>query len=112
LEDSGWPVNTADSQEELMAAYVLVDIEVTDAEPYADYRRQVPPIVEKFGGKYLVRGGDLETLEGDWTPRRLVVLEFPSVEKARQFYDSEEYRPLKSLRISSTDSKMVLVEGV
>ena len=95
-----------------MAAYVLVDIEVTDAEPYADYRRQVPPIVEKFGGKYLVRGGDMETLEGDWTPRRLVVLEFPSVEKAKQFYDSEEYRPLKDLRISSTDSKMVLVEGV
>ena len=95
-----------------MAAYVLVDIEVTDYGPYDDYRRQVPPVVEKFGGKYLVRGGNLETVEGDWTPRRLVVLEFPSVEKAKEFYDSEDYRPLKALRLGSTDSKMVLVEGV
>ena len=95
-----------------MAAYVLVDIEVTDSGPYDDYRRQVPPVVEKFGGKYLVRGGNLETVEGDWTPRRLVVLEFPSVEKAKEFYDSEDYQPLKALRLSSTDSKMVLVEGV
>ena len=95
-----------------MAAYVLVDIEVTDAEPYDEYRRQVPPIVEKYGGKYLVRGGDLQTIEGDWSPRRLVVLEFPSVERAKEFYDSEDYRPLRELRLNSTNSKMVLVEGV
>ncbi len=95
-----------------MAAYVLVDIEVTDAGPYDEYRRQVPPIVEKYGGKYLVRGGDLQTIEGDWTPRRLVVLEFPSVERATEFYNSEDYRPLRELRLSSTNSKMVLVEGV
>ena len=94
-----------------MAAYVLVDIEVTDQETYDDYRRQVPPLVEKYGGKYLVRGGDLETLEGDWKPKRLIVLEFPSVANAKQFYDSEEYGPLKALRIKATNSKMVLVEG-
>ena len=94
-----------------MAAYVLVDIEVTDQETYDDYRRQVPPLVEKYGGKYLVRGGDLETLEGDWQPKRLIVLEFPSVVNAKQFYDSEEYGPLKALRIKATNSKMVLVEG-
>ena len=95
-----------------MAAYVLVDIEVTDAGPYDDYRRQVPPIVEKYGGKYLVRGGEVQTLEGDWLPRRLVILEFPSSDKAKEFYDSEDYRPLRDLRLSATDSKMVLVEGV
>ena len=94
-----------------MAAYVLVDIEVTDQETYDDYRRQVPPLVEKYGGKYLVRGGNLEILEGDWLPKRLIVLEFPSVEKAKEFYGSEEYRPLKALRIKATNSKMVLVEG-
>ena len=94
-----------------MAAYVLVDIEVTDQETYDDYRRQVPPLVEKYGGKYLVRGGDLETLERDWQPKRLIVLEFPSVVNAKQFYDSEEYGPLKALRIKATNSKMVLVEG-
>ena len=94
-----------------MAAYVLVDIEVTDQETYDDYRRQVPSLVEKYDGKYLVRGGDLETLEGDWQPKRLIVLEFPSVVNAKQFYDSEEYGPLKALRIKATNSKMVLVEG-
>ena len=94
-----------------MVAYLLVDIEVTDPGPYEDYRRQVPPSVEKYGGKYLVRGGELETLEGDWIPKRLVVLEFPSLEKAKQWYDSEEYRPLKELRAKATNSKMVLVEG-
>ena len=95
-----------------MAAYVLVDIEVTDQELYDDYRRQVPPLVEKYGGKYLVRGGELETLEGDWLPKRLIVLEFPSVEKAKEFYDSEEYRPLKEMRLKATKSNLVLVEGI
>ena len=95
-----------------MAAYVLVDIEVTDQGPYEDYRRQVPALVEKYGGKYLARGGELETLEGDWMPKRLVLLEFPSFQKAKQFYDSDEYRPLKQLRMTATTSKMVLVEGV
>ena len=94
-----------------MTAYVLVDIEVTNQGIYDDYRRQVPPLVEKYGGKYLVRGGDLEKLEGDWMPKRLVVLEFPSSAKAKEFYDSEEYRPLKELRMKATNSKMVLVEG-
>jgi uncharacterized protein (DUF1330 family) len=94
-----------------MAAYVLVDIEVTDQGAYDDYRRQVPPLVEKYGGKYLVRGGDMEILEGDWTPKRLVVIEFPSIEMAKGFYDSQEYAPLKAMRIGATNSNMVLVEG-
>ena len=95
-----------------MAAYLVVDIEVTDPERYEEYHRQVPPLVAKYGGKYLARGGPFEKLEGDWTPRRLVLLEFPGVEQAKEFYDSAEYRPLKELRLRTTNSKMVLVDGV
>ena len=95
-----------------MAAYVIVDIEVTNPEAYEEYRKQVPPLVAKYGGKYLTRGGEMEMLEGDWTPKRLVVLEFPSFERAKEFYESDEYRPVKEIRLNSTNSKMVLVEGV
>ena len=94
-----------------MPAYLVVDIEVTDPEAYEGYRSQVPSLVEKHGGKYLVRGGPFEILEGDWTPKRLVVLEFPTIEAAKGFYDSEEYRPLKEIRINATKSNLVLVEG-
>ena len=95
-----------------MAAYVIVDIEVTNPEVYAEYREKVPPLVAKFGGKYLTRGGKMEMLEGNWTPKRLVVLEFPSFEKAKEFYESDEYRPVKEIRLNSTNSKLVLVDGV
>lgn len=94
-----------------MPAYLVVDIEVTDPEAYEGYRRQVPSLVEKHGGKYLVRGGSFEILEGDWSPKRLVVLEFPTIEAAKGFYGSEEYRPLKEIRINATKSNLVLVEG-
>ena len=94
-----------------MSAYLVVDIEVTDSAAYEKYRAQVPSLVEKHGGKYLVRGGPFEILEGDWTPKRLVVLEFPTIEAAREFYDSEEYRPLKEIRLKATKSNLVIVEG-
>ncbi len=95
-----------------MAAYVIVDIEVTNPEAYEKYREQVPPLVAKYGGKYLTRGGEMEMLEGDWTPKRLVVLEFPSFQRAKEFYESEEYAPVKEIRLNATNSKMVLVDGV
>lgn len=95
-----------------MAAYLIVDIEVTDPDAYAKYRQLVPPLVAKYGGKYLVRGGDLETVEGDWTPKRLAVLEFESVEKAKEFYYSEDYGPVKQIRLDATNSKAVIVEGL
>ena len=95
-----------------MAAYVIVDIEVTNPEAYEKYREQAPPLVAKYGGKYLTRGGEMEMLEGDWTPKRLVVLEFPSFQRAKEFYESDEYRPVKEIRLNSTNSKMVLVDGV
>jgi len=94
-----------------MSAYFVVDIEVTDPDRYTEYVKQVPPVVKKYGGRYLVRGGDHEVLEGDWTPRRLVVLEFPSTADARRFYDSADYQPLLELRKSATRSNVVLVEG-
>ena len=94
-----------------MSAYLLVDIEVTDPAAYEDYRSRVPALVAKHGGKYLVRGGPFEILEGDWSLNRLVVLEFPSMEAAKEFYDSEEYRPLKEIRVKATKSNVVLVDG-
>ena len=95
-----------------MAAYAIVDIEITDPEAYEEYRKQVPPLVAKYGGKYLVRGGEMEKVEGDWSPTRIVVLEFESMEKVKEFYYSEEYEPLKRIRLSATKSNMVLVDGV
>lgn len=95
-----------------MAAYVIVDIQVTDPAGYAEYRQLAPPIVAAYGGKYLVRGGALETLEGDWAPQRLVILEFPSVAQAKAWWDSPEYRPAREMRQRTTISRMVVVEGV
>ncbi|MER3513043.1 MAG: DUF1330 domain-containing protein, partial [Chloroflexota bacterium] len=81
-----------------MAAYVIVDIQVTDPAGYAEYRQLAPPIVAAYGGRYLVRGGALETLEGNWTPQRLVILEFPSLAQAKAWWDAPEYRPLREMR--------------
>ena len=75
-----------------MAAYLLVDCEVTDAERYERYKQLAPAAIAKFGGRYLARGGATDVLEGNWLPRRVVVLEFPSTDAARRFYDSPEYR--------------------
>ena len=95
-----------------MPAYFIVDNEVTDPAGFEDYRTQVAGTVEKYGGKFLVRGGQLQMLEGDWKPKRIVVTEFSSIEQARRWYDSEEYRPLKALRLRTARGSVVLVEGV
>jgi uncharacterized protein (DUF1330 family) len=95
-----------------MPAYFIVDNEVTDPAGFEEYRKQVPTTLELYGGKILVRGGQLQTLEGDWKPTRLVVTEFPSIEQARRWYDSEEYRPLKALRLRTARGSLGLVEGV
>jgi uncharacterized protein (DUF1330 family) len=94
-----------------MAAYVIADIDVRDAERYEEYRRIVPPSIAAYGGRYLVRGGETAILEGDWLPRRCVVLEFPSVEKARAWWDSEAYAPAKEIRRQSAKARMILVAG-
>jgi uncharacterized protein (DUF1330 family) len=94
-----------------MAAYVIAEVDVTDAATFEEYRKQVPPTVEKYGGRFLVRGGAIHPVEGDWRPGRLVVLQFPSVEQARRWYDSEDYRGPKALRFRSAQTRIVLVEG-
>ena len=95
-----------------MTAYFIVDNEVTDHAGFEEYRNQVPATVEKYGGKFLVRGGRVQALEGDWKPKRIVVTEFPTTEHAQRWYDSEEYRVLKALRLRTARGSVVLVEGV
>lgn len=95
-----------------MPAYVLVNIEVTDPVRYEDYGRMAAPAVAAFGGKYLARGGAAETLEGDWVPRRVVVLEFPSVARAKQWWGSKEYAEAKKLRQDTARTQMMVVEGL
>ena len=95
-----------------MPAYIIATIEVTDPEKFEVYRGQVPATIEKHGGRYLVRGGDVQVLEGDQPARRTVVLEFDSLEKARGWYFSDDYAGPKELRIASTVSNVMIVEGV
>jgi uncharacterized protein (DUF1330 family) len=95
-----------------MAACLIVDIDVHDAAGLEEYRRQVPATVAKYGGRFIVRGGAFQALEGSWRPKRLVVLEFPSTEQARRWYDSEDYRPLKAMRLKASTSNLILVDGV
>lgn len=95
-----------------MTAYVVVDIAVHDPQGYEEYKRLAPPAVARFGGKYLVRGGKTEALEGEWSPSRLVILEFPGVEQAKQWLTSEEYRPARALRHKTALTKMIVAEGV
>lgn len=95
-----------------MSGYVIVEIEITDPVVYEEYRQQAEASVVSHGGKYIVRGGAAETLECDGQPKRLVVLEFPSVAQARAWWDCEEYREPKKLRQQSARTRMILVEGV
>jgi uncharacterized protein (DUF1330 family) len=94
-----------------MAAYVIAEIEVMDQGAYDEYRKQVPATVTKYGGRFVVRGGKAQTLEGGWSPKRIVALEFPSVEQAQKWYRSSEYAPLIKLRQRASRGKLILVEG-
>jgi uncharacterized protein (DUF1330 family) len=94
-----------------MPAYVILDIEVTDPDGYTAYRERSGATVEQYGGRFLVRGGDPQTVEGDWAPSRIVVLEFPSEEQARAWYDSAEYQEILPIREANADSRAVLVQG-
>ena len=95
-----------------MPVYVIVDVEVIDPETYESYKRLVPASIEKYGGRFFVRGGKVETLEGAWSPGRFVILEFPSSGQAKAWYESAEYAPAKALRHKSSRSRMILAEGV
>jgi uncharacterized protein (DUF1330 family) len=94
-----------------MPGYLIVNIEVTDPKGYEEYRQKVPPVLAKFGGRYIIRGGDMRVVEGNFPIKRLVVVEFPSLEAAQTFYDSPEYQPLLKLRLASTHSDAALIPG-
>ncbi len=95
-----------------MPAFVIVEIEVRDPEAYETYRSLVPASLDAYGGKFIARGGATESLEGDWAPERIVVLEFPSLERARQWWASPEYRDAKALRMRAARTRMIAIEGV
>ena len=95
-----------------MVAYVIVDIEITDSLAFERYKSAVAANIAAFGGRYLARGGATEVLEGDWMPRRLVILEFPSMTRLKEWYNSPEYAPLLDLRKASASSNLVVTEGV
>jgi uncharacterized protein (DUF1330 family) len=94
-----------------MAAYLIADIEVTDPKRFEAYRPLAAAAILKFGGKYLVRGGAQTPLEGGWAPPRLVIVEFASLEVAKQFYDSPEYRQAREVRKGAARFKLLAVEG-
>jgi uncharacterized protein (DUF1330 family) len=95
-----------------MSAYVIFDVTVTDPETYAKYKDLAPAAVAAYGGTYLARGGKAETLEGDWQPGRMVILQFPSLEKAKAWLNSPEYAPARALRNRASLTRMIVVEGV
>jgi uncharacterized protein (DUF1330 family) len=93
-------------------AYLIVETDIHDPERYELYKAASPGAVAAGGGRFLARGGELAVLEGDWQPRRLVVLEFEDLEAVKRFYDSPEYRAAKALREGAADLRMVAVQGV
>jgi len=93
-----------------MVAYVILQIEVTDANKHAKYREIATPMVEKYGGRYLARGGKTEVVEGE-SVSRIVIVEFPSIERFKSFYNAPEYQEAKALRRSATRGNMIVVEG-
>ena len=94
-----------------MPAYLIADVDVIDRELYDEYRKGVPATVDAHGGRFVVRGGATETLEGGWTPSRIVILEFPTMAALKQWYGSAEYQPLLALRTRAARSKVLAVEG-
>jgi uncharacterized protein (DUF1330 family) len=95
-----------------MAAYVIVEIDVIDPVGYEEYKKRASATVLKFGGKYIVRGGATEVLEGDWKPKRIVVLEFESMQRAKDWLNCEEYNEPRKMRHRTSKTNMLLVEGV
>ena len=95
-----------------MPAYLISQIEVHDPKGYEEYRRLVGASLAKYGGKFVVRGGKIEVLEGDWAPKRIVVCEFESAERAREWYHSPEYRPAMDVRQKTASAQIIVVHGL
>ena len=94
-----------------MSAYVIGEVEIHDPQAYQEYAKRVPATIAQYGGRYLVRGGAVESKEGGWAPKRVVVLEFPTLEQARKWYASPEYAPLLAIRLQAARAKLVIVDG-
>jgi uncharacterized protein (DUF1330 family) len=95
-----------------VAAYVVVQVEIKDPVRYEAYKKLVPPSFEKYGGRFIVRGGKTQTLEGTWAPQRFVIVEFPSLEQANAWWGSPEYAEAKALRQATASTQMIVAEGV
>ena len=95
-----------------MAAYVVTEIEVLDPIRYEDYKKMSSTSIAAYGGRFIVRGGKTETLEGDWSPRRFVIVEFPTLERAKEWWSSPEYAEAKKLRQETSHTKMIVVDGI
>ena len=95
-----------------MPAYVIAHIDVKDPVRYEDYKKMSPVSIQKYGGRFIARGGKTEVLEGTWQPKRLVLLEFPSIERAREWWASDDYRPARDLRQATSTGDMIVVEGL
>ena len=95
-----------------MAAYLLARVEVTDGDRYKEYTKVTPGAIAKYGGKFIVRAGDMVTLEGPEETRRVVLIEFPSFEKAKEFYYSQEYQEAKKLRAGAATGQFLAIDGV
>ena len=95
-----------------MAAYMIVNLRVTDPASFKEFQERFPAVLEKFKGRYLARGGKAERWEGVWEPSRVVIFEFPFLDHARRLYESKEYEPLKAIRMQSSKSDLIVVEGL
>jgi len=109
---SGFRPSTVPNGVNPVPAYVIADTQISDHETYAEYKRQVAPQIARFGGRFLVRGGNQLVLEGSWRPHRLVVIEFPTMEAITAWYNSAEYAPLLALRQPAAIDHLVAVEGI
>ncbi len=94
-----------------MPAFVIIEIDIHDHELYEEYKKLTPAAVAAYNGRFVVRGGPTVTLESDWKPGRIVVLEFPTVERAKEWWSSEEYSKAKEIRFRAAKTKMIVVEG-
>ncbi len=94
-----------------MSAYVIVEIDIFDVAGFGEYRKAIVPLVQKYGGKYIAVDDQIETLEGNWSPKRIVMIEFPSMERAKECFGCEEYREPRKIRKRTAKTNMILVEG-
>jgi uncharacterized protein (DUF1330 family) len=95
-----------------MPAYIIVDIKITDPKEYEEYKKLTPASLAAFDGKFIVRGGATETLEGDWNPERIVILQFPTLKRAKEWWSSDLYGHAKAIRQRASKTRMIAVEGI